>query len=55
MGKLSEGDEVIVQANTYIASILAITANNLETVLVEPSEQVSIFHREYSLRLSHQD
>ncbi|KJN55463.1 aminotransferase [Enterobacter asburiae] len=38
MGKLSEGDEVIVQANTYIASILAITANNLVPVLVEPSE-----------------
>lgn len=38
MGKLSEGDEVIVQANTYIASILAITANNLVPVLVEPSD-----------------
>lgn len=38
MGKLKEGDEVIVQANTYIASILAITANNLTPVLVEPSE-----------------
>lgn len=39
MGKLKEGDEVIVQANTYIASILAITANNLIPVLVEPSEK----------------
>ncbi|MEW5562701.1 DegT/DnrJ/EryC1/StrS family aminotransferase [Enterobacter asburiae] len=39
MGKLNEGDEVIVQANTYIASILAITANNLVPVLVEPSEK----------------
>lgn len=38
MGKLNEGDEVIVQANTYIASILAITANKLVPVLVEPSE-----------------
>jgi dTDP-4-amino-4,6-dideoxygalactose transaminase len=38
MGNLKEGDEVIVQANTYIASILAITANNLVPVLVEPSE-----------------
>ncbi|UOE85842.1 DegT/DnrJ/EryC1/StrS family aminotransferase [Vibrio splendidus] len=36
MGKLQEGDEVIVQANTYIASILAITENKLKPVLVEP-------------------
>lgn len=36
MGKLNEGDEVIVPANTYIASILAITANKLTPVLVEP-------------------
>jgi len=35
-GKLNDGDEVIVQANTYIASILAITENNLKPVLVEP-------------------
>ena len=36
MGKLKEGDEVIAPANTYIASILAITENNLIPVLVEP-------------------
>ena len=36
MGKLHEGDEVIVPANTYIASILAITENRLVPVLVEP-------------------
>lgn len=36
MGKLVEGDEIIVPANTYIASILAITENNLVPVLVEP-------------------
>jgi len=36
LGKLKDGDEVIVQANTYIASILAITENNLVPVLVEP-------------------
>ena len=36
MGKLKEGDEVIVPANTYIASILAITENKLVPVLVEP-------------------
>lgn len=33
---LQEGDEVIVPANTYIASILSVTANNLKPVLVEP-------------------
>ncbi|MEC4727733.1 DegT/DnrJ/EryC1/StrS family aminotransferase [Shewanella sp. D64] len=38
LGKLKEGDEVIVQANTYIASILAITENALTPVLVEPNE-----------------
>ncbi|WP_438288220.1 DegT/DnrJ/EryC1/StrS family aminotransferase [Edwardsiella tarda] len=36
LGKLKDGDEVIVQANTYIASILAITENRLTPVLVEP-------------------
>lgn len=36
MGILKEGDEVIVPANTYIASILAISQNNLVPVLVEP-------------------
>ena len=36
LGKLLDGDEVIVPSNTYIASILAITANNLMPVLVEP-------------------
>lgn len=38
LGKLQEGDEVIVPANTYIASILAITENRLKPVLVEPDE-----------------
>ncbi len=36
-GIMKEGDEIIVPANTYIASILAITDNNLTPVLVEPS------------------
>ncbi len=37
MGIMSAGDEVIVPANTYIASILAITDNGLVPVLVEPN------------------
>lgn len=36
MGALHDGDEVLVPANTYIASILAITENRLRPVLVEP-------------------
>lgn len=37
LGIMKEGDEVIVPANTYIATILAITDNRLVPVLVEPS------------------
>lgn len=37
-GVLREGDEVIVPANTFIASFLAITANRLVPVPVEPDE-----------------
>jgi dTDP-4-amino-4,6-dideoxygalactose transaminase len=36
LGYMDEGDEIIVPANTYIASILAITENRLKAVLVEP-------------------
>lgn len=36
LGIMQPGDEVIVPANTYIASILAITENGLKPVLVEP-------------------
>jgi len=36
LGVMVPGDEVIVPANTYIASILAITENNLIPVLIEP-------------------
>ncbi|CAN5496459.1 DegT/DnrJ/EryC1/StrS family aminotransferase [soil metagenome] len=36
MGVLNDGDEIIVPANTYIATLLAITDNNLIPVLVEP-------------------
>lgn len=39
MGVLHDGDEVIVPANTYIATILAITRNHLIPVLVEPTWQ----------------
>ena len=37
LGAMKPGDEVIVPANTYIATILAISENGLVPVLVEPS------------------
>ena len=37
MGLMQDGDEIIVPANTYIATIIAITRNNLVPVLVEPT------------------
>ena len=39
MGVMEPGDEVLVPANTYIASILAITENGLKPVLVEPKPE----------------
>jgi dTDP-4-amino-4,6-dideoxygalactose transaminase len=39
LGVIEEGDEIIVPANTYIASILAITDNQLVPILVEPDIQ----------------
>lgn len=36
LGRLQEGDEILVPANTFIASMLAITDNRLKPVLVEP-------------------
>ena len=37
MGLMQDGDEIIVPANTYIATIIAITRNNLIPILVEPT------------------
>tara|TARA_B100001996_G_scaffold339126_1_gene291947 strand:+ start:312 stop:1436 length:1125 start_codon:yes stop_codon:yes gene_type:complete len=36
LGKMKNGDEVLVPANTYIASILGITSANLKPIFVEP-------------------
>ena len=38
LGMLKDEDEIIVQANTYIASILSITENKLKPILIEPDE-----------------
>lgn len=37
LGIMQDGDEIIVPANTYIATIIGITRNNLVPVLVEPT------------------
>ena len=39
LGVMQTGDEVIVPANTYIATILAITENGLKPVLIEPRKE----------------
>ncbi len=39
LNKLKPGDEIIVPVNTYIATILSITANKLVPILVEPNEK----------------
>lgn len=44
MGILSVGDEVIVPANTYIATILAISRNGLVPVLCEPDEKTYLIN-----------
>ncbi len=40
--KIGEGDEVIVQGNTYIASVMGITLNGATPVFVEPDEYFNI-------------
>jgi dTDP-4-amino-4,6-dideoxygalactose transaminase len=47
LGLMQKGDEVIVPANTYIASVLAITDNKLEPVLVEPD--LNTFNLDFNL------
>lgn len=39
MGVMKKGDEIMVPANTYIASVLAISDNGLVPVFVEPDEK----------------
>ncbi|HMI00852.1 MAG TPA: DegT/DnrJ/EryC1/StrS family aminotransferase [Pedobacter sp.] len=47
MGLFKDGDEILVPSNTYVASILAVSANNLVPVLVEP--ELSTFNIDPSL------
>ena len=51
LGIMQEGDEIIAPANTYIATILAITDNRLKPVLVEPD--IKTYNLDYSLIEKH--
>jgi dTDP-4-amino-4,6-dideoxygalactose transaminase len=51
MGLMQEGDEIIVPANTYIATILAITDNRLKPVLIEPD--INTYNLDISLIKQH--
>jgi len=51
IGIMKEGDEVIVPANTYIASILAISDSRLKPVLVEPD--INTYNLDISLIEKH--
>ena len=51
MGVMNEGDEIIVPANTYIATILAITDNRLTPILVEPD--INTYNLDISLIEQH--
>ncbi|HEY5592758.1 MAG TPA: DegT/DnrJ/EryC1/StrS family aminotransferase [Paludibacter sp.] len=51
LGEMHEGDEVIVPANTYIATILAISDNRLKPVLVEPD--INTYNLDLSLIEKH--
>ena len=42
LGRLHEGDEILVPSNTYIATVLAVNAAGLKPVLVEPDESYDI-------------
>ena len=54
LGVIKKGDEVIVPANTYIASVLAITYNNLVPVFVEPNiETYNIDSNKIESAISH--
>lgn len=42
LGIFSEGDEIIVPANTFIASVLAITQNGLKPIFADPDPQTAV-------------
>lgn len=49
---IGEGDEVIVQGNTYIASVMGITINGATPVFVEPDEYYNINAKEIEEKIS---
>lgn len=49
---IGEGDEVIVQANTYIASVMGVTINGATPIFVEPNEYYNIDVDEIEKKIS---
>lgn len=49
---IGAGDEVIVQANTYIATVLGITANGATPIFVEPNEFYNMDENEVESKIS---
>ena len=49
---IGPGDEVIVQANTYIATVLGITANGATPIFVEPNEFYNMDDNEIELKIT---
>lgn len=49
---IGEGDEVIVQANTYIASVMGITINGAVPVFVEPTEFYNIDYKKIEEKIT---
>lgn len=47
MGKINPGDEVIVPANTYIATVLAVSRNGLKPILCEPDPDTYLLDKEH--------
>lgn len=46
LGKLNEGDEVLVPANTFLATVLSITENNLKPIFIDVDEDTLDIHTE---------
>ncbi|MDP3444386.1 MAG: aminotransferase class I/II-fold pyridoxal phosphate-dependent enzyme, partial [Ignavibacteria bacterium] len=49
---IKEGDEVIVQSNTYIATIMSITMNGATPVLIEPDTFFNIDHTKIEAKIT---
>ena len=53
LGRMAEGDEVIVPANTFVATVLAVRAAGLVPVLVEPDRETCAGSQPQHVRSGH--